>query len=169
MLFRVVLALVVTVAPVLAHDVVVDRNSYLREEPNSTSEIILTLQPGDEVRLLEVGKQSGYVTEDQFPSIVRKINASGATILFLALGSPRQELWMAKYLPDLNVKLCQGVGGTFDVIAGRVKRAPPLFRRLNLEWLYRLIRQPSRIRRQMVFVIFIVKVVLRKLNVLVDE
>lgn len=95
-----------------------------------------------------VGNQDGYVREPDMPQLIARINASKAEILFLALGSPKQEIWMDRYLPLTNVKLCQGVGGTFDVIAGNVKRAPLIFRKLNLEWLYRLLAQPKRIFRQ---------------------
>jgi N-acetylglucosaminyldiphosphoundecaprenol N-acetyl-beta-D-mannosaminyltransferase len=82
------------------------------------------------------------------PDLVRRIDASGADILFLALGSSRQELWMEEHLPGLRVKVCQGVGGTFDVLAGTVRRAPGIFRELHLEWMYRLLSEPRRIVRQ---------------------
>jgi N-acetylglucosaminyldiphosphoundecaprenol N-acetyl-beta-D-mannosaminyltransferase len=95
-----------------------------------------------------VGSQHGYYSEDELPGLIERINNSKADVLFIALGSPRQELWMEEYLPQLNVKVCQGVGGTFDVIAGKVTRAPLLFRKLNLEWLYRLLAQPKRLLRQ---------------------
>lgn len=95
-----------------------------------------------------VGNIDGYFNDSDMPEIVDKINQSGANVLFVALGSPRQELWMQKYLPQINVKVCQGVGGTFDVLAGNVVRAPYLFRKLNLEWFYRLVSQPKRIFRQ---------------------
>jgi N-acetylglucosaminyldiphosphoundecaprenol N-acetyl-beta-D-mannosaminyltransferase len=94
------------------------------------------------------GRHHGYVHETGMGPIVADINASGAELLFLALGSPRQELWMAAHLPELNVRICQGVGGTFDVIADRVRRAPRAFIALNLEWLYRLLSQPQRLLRQ---------------------
>lgn len=95
------------------------------------------------------GRQHGYVNEDEMPALVRQLNGSGAQILFVALGSPRQELWMDKYLPQLtSVRVCQGVGGTLDVIAGHVNRAPLFFRRIHLEWLYRLLSQPRRLLRQ---------------------
>jgi N-acetylglucosaminyldiphosphoundecaprenol N-acetyl-beta-D-mannosaminyltransferase len=95
-----------------------------------------------------VGAQHGYLTDDEMPALVERINDSGAEILFLALGSPAQELWMDRYLAELGVKVCQGVGGTFDVIAGTVRRAPLVFRKLHLEWFYRLLAQPRRIVRQ---------------------
>jgi N-acetylglucosaminyldiphosphoundecaprenol N-acetyl-beta-D-mannosaminyltransferase len=95
-----------------------------------------------------VGNRHGYVDQAEMPTLVDDINASGAQILFVALGSPRQELWMAHHLSDLKVKVCQGVGGTFDVIAGTVRRAPASWRATNLEWAYRLLKDPRRLPRQ---------------------
>jgi N-acetylglucosaminyldiphosphoundecaprenol N-acetyl-beta-D-mannosaminyltransferase len=95
-----------------------------------------------------VGSQHGYVKDADMPAVITRINECKPDLLFVALGSPHQELWMARYLPQLTVKVCQGVGGTFDVIAGRVKRAPKFFRSLHLEWFYRLASNPRRIRRQ---------------------
>ncbi len=101
-----------------------------------------------------VGSRHGYVKTEEMPAVIAHINASHADLLFIALGSPKQERWIRKYLPVLNVKLCQGVGGTFDVIAGRVKRAPPIFRALHLEWFFRLLAQPNRILRQSALPLF---------------
>jgi len=95
-----------------------------------------------------VGNRHGYVTQAEMPALVSEINASGAQILFVALGSPRQELWMAHHLPELTIKVCQGVGGTFDVIAGTVRRAPASWQATNLEWAYRLLMDPRRLPRQ---------------------
>ena len=89
------------------------------------------------------GYSNGY-TKDQ-DELVRKINESGAEIIFVALGSPRQELWIRDHMKDLNVKVYQGVGGSFDVFAGNVKRAPSFFRKAGLEWFYRLITDPKRL------------------------
>jgi N-acetylglucosaminyldiphosphoundecaprenol N-acetyl-beta-D-mannosaminyltransferase len=94
------------------------------------------------------GTQHGFLPEQEMPDLVDRINASKTDILFVALGSPKQEAWIDRYLPQLKVKLCQGVGGTFDVIAGRVRRAPAAFRAVHLEWFYRLAADPRRIPRQ---------------------
>lgn len=72
-----------------------------------------------------------------------------ADILFVAFGSPKQEIWIGKNLKSLPVSVVMGVGGAFDMISGQVVRAPVFIRRLGLEWLFRLIIQPWRIRRQM--------------------
>ncbi len=113
-----------------------------------------------------VGSQHGYYSSDDIPGLIERINESGADVLFVALGSPRQELWMEEYLPQLNIKVCQGVGGTFDVIAGKVKRAPVFFQRMHLEWFYRLMMQPKRIFRQLVYIKFTLMVFLQKLTLL---
>ncbi|MCL4779463.1 MAG: WecB/TagA/CpsF family glycosyltransferase [Gammaproteobacteria bacterium] len=112
-----------------------------------------------------VGHHDGYVDEAGMPRLIEAIDMSGAQILFVALGSPKQELWMEKYLPRLHhVRVCQGVGGTFDVIAGRVRRAPALFRNANLEWFYRLITEPRRALRQVVLPQFTLAVFRAKLS-----
>jgi N-acetylglucosaminyldiphosphoundecaprenol N-acetyl-beta-D-mannosaminyltransferase len=102
-----------------------------------------------------VGRANGYVKEVDMPALVQRINALRPDILFVALGSPRQEEWLHRWLPELKVKVCQGIGGTLDTIVGRVKRAPAAWQRLGLEWLYRLVRQPSRIVRQAVLIRFV--------------
>ena len=105
-----------------------------------------------------VGSQHGYVKDEDMPGVIACINVCKPDLLFVALGSPRQEIWMTRYLPQLTVKVCQGVGGTFDVIAGRVRRAPRLFRSLNFEWFYRLASDPRRIRRQTALPMFAYRV-----------
>ena len=94
-----------------------------------------------------VGTRDGYFKPEDEAEIVEQINASGAKLLLVCLGAPKQEKWIAKYKDKLNVGLCMGVGGTLDVFAGTAKRAPKLFIKLNLEWLYRLMKQPKRIGR----------------------
>lgn len=116
-------------------------------------------------RIFIVGHQDGYVDEAGMPRLIEAINGSGAQVLFVALGSPKQEIWIARHLPQLpQVRVCQGVGGTFDVIAGRVRRAPAAFRRANLEWFYRLITEPRRANRQLVLPRFTYQVLRQKMN-----
>ncbi len=116
-----------------------------------------------------VGHMQGFINESEMPVLVEDINKSGADILFVALGSPKQEQWIEKYLPQLKVKVCQGVGGTFDVLSGDVKRAPRLFRDLYLEWLYRLISQPKRLFRQTALPKFVWLVILQKIMKKIDS
>jgi len=113
-------------------------------------------------RLQCVGCRDGFFREEQSPGIVDQINASGADILFVALGSPKQEQWIAACRNRLDVPLCMGVGGSFDVLGGQVKRAPQFFRTTGTEWLYRLAKQPSRWRRQLVLPRFAFSVLMQK-------
>ena len=106
------------------------------------------------------GRSNGYVPESNMADLLKNINDSGAEILFLALGSPRQEKWFATHVDSLtNIKVCQGIGGSLDTIAGTVKRAPTIWQRLSLEWLFRLLSEPKRIRRQKVLPLFILQVI----------
>ncbi len=105
-----------------------------REVNLKASEVLRERYPGIQI----VGNHHGYVSETDSEHLIDDINEANADLLFVALGSPRQERWINACLPKLNVKVCQGVGGTFDVIAGNVNRAPSAFRKANLEWFYRL-------------------------------
>ncbi|MGQ0811921.1 MAG: WecB/TagA/CpsF family glycosyltransferase [Nitrospiraceae bacterium] len=109
-----------------------------------------------------VGSQHGYVKEGDLPEVIEQINAVQPDILFVALGSPRQEIWIDRCLPQLNVKLCQGVGGTFDVLAGSVKRAPEYLRAIHLEWFYRLATNPQRAIRQTALPLFAWRVLMKR-------
>ena len=95
--------------------------------------------------LLICGTHDGYFQEDG--PVVEEIRASGADVVFVCLGAPKQEFWMVRNGPDTGAHLMVGLGGSLDVFAGVVERAPAGFQRLGLEWLYRLIKQPSRIGR----------------------
>ncbi len=92
-----------------------------------------------------VGTNDGYFTDDGH--VVEKINAVSPDLLLVCLGAPKQELWMQKNAPRLRVGLMAGLGGSMDVFAGVAERAPEAWRRLNLEWLYRLKEDPSRAKR----------------------
>ena len=99
-------------------------------------------------RLRVVGTFAGSPKEEDAPGIIQKINASGARILLVAYGAPKQDLWIHKHLKELShVQIAMGVGGTFDFFAGVRKRAPLFLRRVGLEWLWRLILEPSRWKR----------------------
>jgi N-acetylglucosaminyldiphosphoundecaprenol N-acetyl-beta-D-mannosaminyltransferase len=125
-----------------------------------TAEVLAQTYPGLQI----VGRHHGFVDDTGMVRVIGQINACRPDILFVALGSPKQELWLETYLPQLHVKVCQGVGGTFDVIAGKVKRAPRFFRRHNLEWFYRLIKEPRRAMRQAVLPGFVYQLARSKLR-----
>lgn len=98
-------------------------------------------------RLRIAGIADGYF-QDEAP-VIDKINASGADVLFVCLGAPKQEQFMARHQKVLHVKFMAGLGGSLDSFAGTVKRAPKWMIRLNLEWLYRLIKEPKRFKRML--------------------
>ena len=93
------------------------------------------------------GRQDGYFTDSR--AVVERINDSGADLLFVAMGSPKQEYWISKHRAALDVPFCMGVGGSFDILSGAATRAPRLFRKTGTEFLYRLAANPRRLRRQM--------------------
>lgn len=115
-------------------------------------------------QLTIAGSSHGFVTQEDMPELIEHINRSGAMLVFAALGSPTQERWMQTYMPQLEARVFQGVGGTFDVLAGEVRRAPRLFRALNIEWLYRLLGNPTRLLRQTALPKFMFNVLKTKLT-----
>ncbi|MBO8176026.1 MAG: WecB/TagA/CpsF family glycosyltransferase [Bacillus sp. (in: Bacteria)] len=102
-----------------------------------------------------VGTMHGYEKNEEI--IKDAINKANPDILFVALGSPTQEYWIVNHMNELAPSIFQGVGGSFDVISGRIKRAPILFQKLGLEWFYRLMKEPWRWRRQLILPKFIIK------------
>ncbi|PWM77683.1 MAG: glycosyltransferase [Phascolarctobacterium sp.] len=119
---------------------------------------LLAMVPGLKV----AGCRNGYFKEEETADIVDEINASGADMLFAALGVPKQEKWLAENRHRLNAKVLMGVGGSFDVVAGKMERAPLWMQKASLEWLFRLYKQPSRIGRMMVLPQFVIKVLQSK-------
>lgn len=101
----------------------------------------------------------GYFTSEEEEEILKEIRSFRPHLLFTGLGVPKQEYWLEEHLPNLPVALSMGVGGSFDVLAGKVKRAPLLWRRLGVEWLYRLLQEPWRWRRMKVLPHFLLLVV----------
>jgi N-acetylglucosaminyldiphosphoundecaprenol N-acetyl-beta-D-mannosaminyltransferase len=95
------------------------------------------------------GTQHGYFSDADEAGILQRIRSSGARLVLVALGFPRQELWSRHHAAALGPVVCIGVGGSLDVLSGRVRRAPRVMRALGLEWLYRLASEPKRLRRQL--------------------
>lgn len=102
------------------------------------------------------GTHHGYFGPADDATVVAAVRASGANVLLAGLGSPSQELWLSQNLAATGCPVGVGVGGTLDVLAGNVRRAPRLWQRLGLEWLYRLMREPWRWRRQLALPAFLV-------------
>ncbi len=98
--------------------------------------------PGLEI----VDTNDGYFKDDN--EIIKKINESGADILLVGFGAPKQELWIDKNRQQLNPRICIGVGALFDYNSGRIPRAPFLFRQMNLEWLWRVLKEPKRLTKR---------------------
>ncbi|MBS5144030.1 MAG: WecB/TagA/CpsF family glycosyltransferase [Butyricicoccus pullicaecorum] len=112
--------------------------------------------------LIIAGTQDGYFQDEQQAVDAVKA-AGGADVMFTCLGAPKQERFMAGHLDELPVTLSCGLGGSLDVFAGTVQRAPEIFIRLNLEWFYRLCKQPSRIGRMMKLPLFLLIVIKTRL------
>ena len=125
------------------------------EEAKQKCEI---LYPGVSI----VGCRDGYFKEEDNLAIVEEINNSGADLLFVALGAPKQEKWLAKFQDILKPSLLMGIGGSFDVVAGKMERAPKWMQDASLEWLFRLYKQPSRLGRMLVLPKFVIKVLRTK-------
>ena len=109
-----------------------------------------------------VGTADGYFREDA--PVLEKINAAAPDLLLVCLGVPKQEIWMKTHAKELDAGLMMGLGGVLDVFAGTVQRAPERWQKLGLEWLYRLIRQPSRIKRMIKLPLFLFAVIGRRIR-----
>jgi N-acetylglucosaminyldiphosphoundecaprenol N-acetyl-beta-D-mannosaminyltransferase len=106
---------------------------------------LATRHPG----LCIAGSHDGYFDQAHEAQVIERIKASGARLVVVALGFPKQELWIRRNAGSLGEVVCIGVGGSLDVISGRSRRAPAAMRALGLEWLYRLFREPQRFARQL--------------------
>lgn len=96
-----------------------------------------------------VGYKDGYFSKEEESKIVKEINECKPDLLLVGLGSPKQEEFIARHKAYLNSKVAIGVGGTFDVLSGNVKRAPEIYQKLGMEWFYRLATNPKRFKRQL--------------------
>ncbi len=101
-----------------------------------------------------VGTHNGYFAESEAKLLLSAIRKSGARLLFVGLGSPRQEEWIERHKEALGGLVVMGVGGSLDIYAGKSRRAPRLMQRMGLEWLYRLVREPRRIWRMRALPLF---------------
>lgn len=125
---------------------------------DAAADNIRKMYPGVEI----VGTQHGYFKPEEEPEIVEMIKKSTPDVLFVALGAPKQEFWISKYMDELQVPVMLGIGGSMDVLSGNVKRAPEIWQKMNLEWLYRLLSQPSRWKRMLNLPKFAVEVLKQK-------
>lgn len=109
-----------------------------------------------------VGYHEGFFTEDSEEDVIKEINELQPNVLFVAMGAPIQEKWIAKHKNELKVDVAAGQGGTFDYEAGKIRRAPKVMQKIGLEWLWRLMLQPSRIFRMVVLPIYLLKITFTK-------
>jgi len=91
-----------------------------------------------------VGCRNGYFSPNEEEGLIREINEKKPDILFVGMSSPKKEYWLGKYQSALKVLFCMGVGGSFDVLAGKTKRAPGWMQRVGLEWFFRFLQEPTR-------------------------
>lgn len=109
-----------------------------------------------------VGRQDGFFKDSV--SVIEQINSSKADLLFVAMGSPRQEHWISEHRDEIDAAFCMGVGGSFDVASGSIRRAPWIFRRTGTEWLFQLVTEPhKRLKRQLVYAPFMFRVIGKRL------
>ena len=113
-------------------------------------------------KLIIAGYRNGFFDLDNCDQLLADIKSKKPKALFVAMGCPRQENFIVKYMDELPCKIFMGVGGSFDVIAGKVKRAPKWMVTIGLEWLYRTIKEPFRIKRLFVIPKFLWKVIRSK-------
>lgn len=110
-----------------------------------------------------VGTANGYFDKKREREIIAEINALKPDLLLVGIGFPKQEKWIYDHINELNIKVAAGVGGSFDGWCGNVPRAPKFFIDHNIEWFYRLIKQPSRIGRMMQLPLFMIVVIRNKI------
>jgi len=119
--------------------------------PDAAADALVRRHPGITV----AGTHDGYFTEDEDTAVTAQIRAARPHLLLVGMGFPRQEQWIAAHLAALGACVCIGVGGTFDVLAGRVSRAPRWMQQASLEWMYRLAKEPRRWRTAAAFPLLI--------------
>ena len=110
-----------------------------------------------------VGYRNGFLKSSEFHELEKDIVTKQPDIIFVAQGSPRQEMLMIS-LQSKHPAIYMGLGGSFDVFTGKVKRAPSFYRNNGLEWFYRLVSQPSRIKRQLVYVPFALQLLFKRFH-----
>jgi N-acetylglucosaminyldiphosphoundecaprenol N-acetyl-beta-D-mannosaminyltransferase len=115
-------------------------------------------------KLKIAGFSAGYYDKISAIQVVRRIRDSNADILFAGLGQPKQEIWIYENSEKINIPVCAGVGGSFDVLSGKLRRAPLLMRNLGLEWLYRMILEPSRVIKVIKLLKFVFLICIEKIK-----
>ncbi|ANF98506.1 WecB/TagA/CpsF family glycosyltransferase [Paenibacillus bovis] len=120
-----------------------------------------SLYPG----IVIAGYRDGFFGPDQDAEVIAGIREAAPDLLFVARGADTQEPWIGRYKQELGVPIMMGVGGSFDIISGKTKRAPVAFQKLRMEWFYRLMKEPYRYKRMLVLPKFALKVLKDKESV----
>ncbi|WP_322923999.1 WecB/TagA/CpsF family glycosyltransferase [Paenibacillus campi] len=128
---------------------------------HDTATRLQSLYPGTVI----AGYRDGFFGSEQDAEVIAAIRKADPDLLFVARGLETQEPWIGKYKHELGVPIMMGVGGSFDIISGRSKRAPVVFQKMRMEWFYRLLKEPSRYKRMLVLPKFAIKVLKDKESV----
>ena len=128
------------------------------DTPDRAIDNIKTIYPNINI----VGFNEGYFEKKSEQDVINEINELKPNVLIVALGAPKQEKWIYKHKDELKVDVACGQGGTLDYEAGNIKRAPEKIQKLGIEWLWRLFKQPSRIKRMLVLPVFFLKITFTK-------
>lgn len=139
---------------------------YFGSEEKVVQEVV-RLHQKQYPHLIVAGFRNGYFKKEESTEIVEEIHQSQADILFVAFSSPKKEYWIHQYKEQLNVPFMMGVGGSFDVVAGKTKRAPSWMQKVGLEWFYRLMQEPKRmfsryVKGNTAFIVTVIKAKLRR-------
>ena len=126
--------------------------------PEKTRDNLIKIFPNLKI----VGLHHGYLDDKTEREVIDEINSLQPNVLFVATGAPRQEKWIYAHRNELKVDVAAGQGGTFDYEAGRIRRAPKVIQKMGIEWLWRLFREPSRIKRQSVLPVYVIKLLFTK-------
>lgn len=126
--------------------------------PKKAKEHLESLYPKAKI----VGYHEGFFEKDSEEKVIEEINSLKPNVLFVAMGAPRQEKWIYENKDKLKVDIATGQGGTFDYEAGTIKRAPVWMQKCGIEWLWRLIKEPKRIKRMVVLPIYLLKIIFTK-------
>jgi N-acetylglucosaminyldiphosphoundecaprenol N-acetyl-beta-D-mannosaminyltransferase len=136
---------------------------YLLGATQSVLERVMARLAAEYPNVEIIGAHNGFFDwEDE--SIAREIRELEPDLVFVALGVPKQEQWIARHFDSFEKGIFMGLGGSFDILAGEVPRAPEAWQRMNVEWLYRLVNQPSRWRRMLALPHFAWKVLIQRLK-----
>ncbi|SEN31244.1 N-acetylglucosaminyldiphosphoundecaprenol N-acetyl-beta-D-mannosaminyltransferase [Terribacillus saccharophilus] len=134
---------------------------YFLGASESTIEKTIKNVKSDYPELHIAGFHHGYI-DILDEEVVKSVKNSNPDLIFVAMGFPKQEQWISTYLPLFDKGIFMGVGGSFDIIAGNAKRAPKVWQKLNLEWFYRLLKEPARWKRMIQLPLFIFEILKNK-------